>query len=96
MRLVGKHCSQNPMALGDLLNRLGDTPERRSVLDAMVADRELMTATVIRGGEACTVLYPVGRIPVERPGRRATAKPRGPNIVIMPSQRAGFGKGSPA
>lgn len=93
-RLVGKHCSQAPMDLDALLERVGDTPESRRVLDRMVADREVMTAVLIRDGQRCTVLYPVGRVPVERPGRRATAKPRGPNIVITPSTRAGTGQGS--
>ncbi len=93
-RLVEKHCSQAPMDLDALLERVGDTPESRRALDRIVADREVMTAVVIRDGERCTVLYPVGRVPVERPGRRATAKPRGPNIVITPSTRAGAGKGS--
>lgn len=93
-RLVSKHSSQNPMDLGELLNRLGNTPEMRSALDGMVADRELLMAKVSRFGNTHVVIYPVGRVPVERPGRRATAKPRGPNIVITPSTRAGSGRGS--
>ena len=93
-RLVSKHSSQNPMDLGELLNRLGNTPELRSALDGMIADRELLMAKVSRFGNAHVVIYPVGRVPVERPGRRATAKPRGPNIVITPSTRAGSGQGS--
>jgi hypothetical protein len=93
-RLVSKHSSQNPMDLGELLNRLGNTPEMRSALDGMVADRELLMAKVSRFGNTHVVIYPVGRVPVERPGRRATAKPRGPNIVITPSTRSGAGKGS--
>lgn len=93
-RLVSKNSSQNPMDLGELLNRLGDTPEMRRALDGMVADRELLMAKVSRFGNTHVVIYPVGRVPVERPGRRATAKPRGPNIVITPSTRSGAGKGS--
>lgn len=93
-RLLGRHCSQSPMDLDELIKRVGDTPESRRALDRMVSDREVMTAVVIRDGERRTVLYPVGRVPVERPGRRATAKPRGPNIVIPPSTRAGSGRGS--
>lgn len=93
-RLVSKHSSQNPMDLGELLNRLGNTPDLRSALDGMIADRELLMAKVSRFGNTYIVIYPVGRVPVERPGRRATTKPRGPNIVITPSTRAGSGRGS--
>lgn len=93
-RLVSKHSSQNPMDLGELLNRLGNTPELRKALDGMIADRELLMAKVSRFGNTYVVIYPVGRVPVERPGRRATTKPRGPNIVITPSTRAGSGRGS--
>lgn len=93
-RLMSKHSSQNPMDLGELLNRLGNTPELRKALDGMIADRELLMAKVSRFGNTYVVIYPVGRVPVERPGRRATTKPRGPNIVITPSTRAGSGQGS--
>ena len=65
---------------------------------ALIAAREVMQAVVIHGRKRQTVLYPVGRLPVARPGPKAgdkKAKGRGAAISIPPSTRAGRGKGSP-
>lgn len=97
LKALSKSCSQAPMPEADLLTRVGDTPRVKGALEALIVAREVMQAVVIRGGDRQTVLYPVGRLPVERPGPKAGAKKkgRGASISIPPSTRAGRGKGSP-
>lgn len=81
-RALAKHCSQSPLNQGDLLKRLGNTKALREMLDAMIAAREVMTATVICEGKPRTVLYPVGRVPSARPGPKD--RRRGPAVIITP------------
>lgn len=98
LKALSKSCSQAPMPEADLLTRVGDTPRVKGVLEALIAAREVMQAVVIHGRKRQTVLYPVGRLPVPRPGPKAgtkKAKGRGAAISIPPSTRAGGGKGSP-
>lgn len=98
LKALSKSCSQAPMPEADLLTRVGDTPQVKGVLEALIAAREVMQAVVIHGRKRQTVLYPVGRLPVPRPGPKAgtkKAKGRGAAISIPPSTRAGGGKGSP-
>lgn len=98
LKALSKSCSQAPMPEADLLTRVGDTPRVKGALEALIAAREVMQAVVIHGRKRQTVLYPVGRLPVARPGPKAgdkKAKGRGAAISIPPSTRAGGGKGSP-
>lgn len=98
LKVLSKSCSQAPMLETDLLTRVGDTPRVKGALEALIAAREVMQAVVIHGRKRQTVLYPVGRLPVPRPGPKAgtkKAKGRGAAISIPPSTRAGGGKGSP-
>lgn len=98
LKALSKSCSQAPMPEADLLTRVGDTPRVKGALEALIAAREVMQAVVIHGRKRQTVLYPVGRLPVPRPGPKAgtkKAKGRGAAISIPPSTRAGGGKGSP-
>lgn len=86
------------VAILKALTRVGDTPRVKGALSALIAAREVMQAVVIHGRKRQTVLYPVGRLPVPRPGPKAgtkKAKGRGAAISIPPSTRAGGGKGSP-
>lgn len=95
LKALSKSCSQNPMPRQDLLDKLGDTPQVIAALDALIAERAVMDAVLIRGGKGQAVLYPVGRLPVARPGPKVGAKKgRGAAISIPPSTRAGGGKGS--
>lgn len=98
LKALSKSCSQAPMLEADLLTRVGETPRVKGTLEALIAAREVMQAVVIHGRKRQTVLYPVGRLPVARPGPKAgdkKAKGRGAAISIPPSTRAGGGKGSP-
>lgn len=97
LKALSKSCSQLPMPDADLFTRVGDTPQVKGALEALIATRDVMQAVVISGGKRQTVLYPVGRLPVARPGPKAgekKAKGRGASISIPPSTRAGGGQGS--
>lgn len=96
LKALSKSCSQAPMPEADLLTRVGDTQRVKGALEALIAEREVMDAVVIVGGKRTTVLYPVGRLPVARPGPKVGAKKkgRGAAISIPPSTRAGRGQGS--
>jgi hypothetical protein len=83
LQLLDKHSSANPMSVGDLIARIGgDEPTAWRALEALIAKREVMSATVIRKGLSSLVVYPMGRIPSTRPGPKERA--RGPAIVITP------------
>lgn len=94
LKALAPHSSQSPLSRTALLSLMGDTPAARTALDAMIAGREVMEATLFRAGVQLAVLYPVGRLPIERPGPKSGGKGRGRSISIPPSTRAGGGKGS--
>ncbi|MCA0186034.1 MAG: hypothetical protein LCH90_08550 [Proteobacteria bacterium] len=85
VKALRTHSSQYPLPLPDLLKHLGDTDAVRTALAVLVSAREVMQATVIKGGTATEVLYPCGRVPETRPGRKAG---RAPAVVITPSTHA--------
>lgn len=94
LKALAKHSSQAPLQRDALLKRLGDTPEVRLALEALVQTRDVMDAVVTTGGERHVVLYIPGRVPVERPGPKVGNRKRGKAISIPPSTRAGSGQGS--
>lgn len=94
LKALAKHSSQAPLQRDALLKRLGDTPEVRLALEALVQTREVMDAVVTTAGERHVVLYIPGRVPVERPGPKVGNRKRGQAISIPPSTRAGSGQGS--
>lgn len=95
LKALAPHSSQSPISRTALLSLMGDTPAARTALDAMIAGREVMEATLFRAGVQLAVLYPVGRLPIERLGPKSGGKGHGRSISTPPSTRAGGGKGSP-
>lgn len=88
LKRLTRHSSQAPLPVADLVKSIGDTPVVHTALQALIAARKVMQATVIAKGKSIVVVYPVGRVPVPRPGPKAGAKPRAPSVVITPSTHA--------
>lgn len=88
LQRLHRHSSQVPLPVADLVSALGDTDAVRTALYALIATHEVMQATVTAKGKSVVVVYPVGRVPVPRPGPKAGAKPRAPSVVITPSDHA--------
>lgn len=75
--------SANPAPVAELLDTAGkQRRDAQAALQALIDDREVMSAVVIRKGFRGQVVYPMGRVVEVRPGRR-----RG-QITIVPSNHA--------
>lgn len=75
--------SANPAPVAELLDAAGKhRRDAQAALQALIDDREVMSAMVIRKGFRGQVVYPMGRVVEVRPGRR-----RG-QITIVPSNHA--------
>lgn len=83
LKALSKHCSQNALGVQELMKKIGGDPAAaRRELDALIAGHQVITASVFDGGAAREVVYPAGRVPTHRPGRRVGA------IDIPPSNHA--------
>ncbi|MBS0354038.1 MAG: hypothetical protein JSR83_09080 [Proteobacteria bacterium] len=83
LKALSKHCSQNAIDVRDLMKKIGGDPAAvRRELDALIAGHQVITASVFDEGVSREVVYPVGRVPTHRPGRRVGA------IDIPPSNHA--------
>lgn len=89
LKLLDKHNSANPMSVGDLVARIGGTEsETWTALEALIADRMVISAVVTHRGLSSQVVYPMGRVPSSRPGPKVGASPRGQAISIPQSSSA--------